>query len=55
LTVQLRRTYRASERAGSVSPGEIIVIYGVGLGPAFGVTATPSGGVFGTNPDGLRW
>ncbi len=32
----------ASERAGPVSPGEIIVIYGAGLGPTQGVTAAPS-------------
>jgi trimeric autotransporter adhesin len=38
----------ASERAGPVSPGEIIVIYGGGMGPAQGVTAAPTGGVFGT-------
>jgi uncharacterized protein (TIGR03437 family) len=42
----------ANERAGSVSPGEIIVIYGAGLGPAVGVTAAPSGGVFGTTLSG---
>ena len=42
----------ASERSGPVSPGEIIVIYGGGLGPALGVTAAPSGGVFGTTLGG---
>jgi uncharacterized protein (TIGR03437 family) len=38
----------ASERAGSVSPGEIIVIYGGGMGPVAGVTAAPVNGAFGT-------
>ncbi|HVW10840.1 MAG TPA: IPT/TIG domain-containing protein [Bryobacteraceae bacterium] len=38
----------ASETATPVSPGKIIVIYGEGLGPATGVTATPANGFFGT-------
>ena len=42
----------ASERAGSVSPGKIVVIYGAGLGPAEGVSAQSGNGVFGTNLSG---
>ncbi len=38
----------ASESAVPVSPGKIVVIYGTGLGPAQGVTASPSNGLFGT-------
>ncbi|HEY4087910.1 MAG TPA: hypothetical protein VGM43_18345, partial [Bryobacteraceae bacterium] len=38
----------ASETATLISPGKIIAIYGGGLGPANGVTATPSNGFFGT-------
>jgi uncharacterized protein (TIGR03437 family) len=38
----------ASETATPISPGKIVAIYGGGLGPATGVTATPSGGFFGT-------
>jgi uncharacterized protein (TIGR03437 family) len=38
----------ASERAEPVSPGKIVAIYGGGLGPATGVTGTPSNGFFGT-------
>ena len=38
----------ASERGGSVSPGEIVVIYGGGMGPVIGVSAVPANGVFGT-------
>lgn len=39
----------ASELAGPVSPGEIVVIYGGGMGPATGVSAAPTNGAFGTN------
>jgi uncharacterized protein (TIGR03437 family) len=38
----------ASETATAISPGKIVVIYGGGLGPADGVSATPSNGFFGT-------
>src|SRR6185312_6161301 len=38
----------ASETATPISPGKIIAIYGGGLGPAAGVTATPASGFFGT-------
>ena len=36
----------ASESAVPLTPGKIAVIYGSGLGPATGVTATPVNGVF---------
>ncbi len=36
----------ASELSGSVSPGKIVVIYGIGLGPSQLVVNTPSGGSF---------
>jgi len=42
----------ASELASAVAPGKIISIYGAGLGPATGVTGTPSKGVFGTQLGG---
>ncbi len=38
----------ASESVLSVSPGKIVVIYGTALGPSQGVTARPTGGLFGT-------
>ncbi len=38
----------ASESAGPVSPGKIVVIYGGGLGPSQLVQNQPSNGVFGT-------
>ncbi len=38
----------ASEAAGSVSPGKIVVIYGEGLGPSQLVQNQPSNGAFGT-------
>ncbi len=38
----------ASENAGPVSPGKIVVIYGGGLGPSQLIQNQPSNGVFGT-------
>ncbi len=38
----------ASEAAGPVSPGKIVIIYGGGLGPSKVVSNQPSNGVFGT-------
>jgi uncharacterized protein (TIGR03437 family) len=42
----------ASESASSVSPGQIMVIYGAGLGPATLVENQPVNGVFGTQVAG---
>jgi uncharacterized protein (TIGR03437 family) len=42
----------ADERPTSLSPGKIVVIYGDGLGPSQGVTATISNGAFGTQLSG---
>ena len=39
---------------GLIAPGEIISIYGSGLGPATPVTATPTGGVFPTSLGGAQ-
>ena len=40
------------ERADSISPGKIVVIYGAGLGPAQLVQNQPSNGQFGTSVGG---
>ena len=42
----------ASESANPVSPGQIVVIYGGGLGPPQAITNQPVNGVFGTNAGG---
>ncbi len=42
----------ASQRADSVSPGKIVVIYGAGLGPAQLIQNQPSNGQFGTAAGG---
>jgi uncharacterized protein (TIGR03437 family) len=42
----------ASQRAGAVSPGKIVVIYGNGLGPAQLVQNQPAAGRFGTETGG---
>jgi uncharacterized protein (TIGR03437 family) len=45
-------TDAASERAGPVSPGKIVVIYGAGLGPASLALNQPANGVIGTETGG---
>jgi uncharacterized protein (TIGR03437 family) len=42
----------ASNVGGGVSPGEIVVLYGTGIGPATLTTNTPVKGVYGTNVAG---
>ena len=42
----------AGENAVPVSPGKIVVIYGAGLGPSAGLTASPVNGSFGTELSG---
>jgi trimeric autotransporter adhesin len=44
----------ASESAGPVSPGQIMVIYGAGLGPAALVQNQPVNGFFGTQVGGTQ-
>jgi len=39
----------ASESAGPISPGKIVVVYGLGLGPAQGVSNQPGSEVFSTS------
>jgi uncharacterized protein (TIGR03437 family) len=39
---------------GLIAPGEVISIYGSGLGPATPATATPAGGVFPTSLGGVQ-
>jgi uncharacterized protein (TIGR03437 family) len=42
----------ASEASGPVSPGKIVALYGIGLGPRNLVVNQPSGGTFGTQVGG---
>ena len=42
----------ASQQGDAVSPGKIVVIYGIGLGPSQLVQNKPSNGVFGTQAGG---
>ena len=42
----------ASQRADSISPGKIVVIYGAGLGPTQLIQNQPSNGQFGTSVSG---
>ena len=42
----------ASGLVGPIAPGEIVTIYGAGLGPATGVSNTPVNGVYGTQVGG---
>jgi uncharacterized protein (TIGR03437 family) len=45
----------ASEQlSGTIAPGEIISIYGLGLGPATGMTAAPENGQFPTSLGGVQ-
>jgi uncharacterized protein (TIGR03437 family) len=44
----------ASYDSSGVSPGEIVAIYGQGLGPADGALAQPAGGLWGTSFDGVQ-
>ena len=44
----------ASYDASGVSPGEIVAIYGQGLGPANGVLAQPANGLWGTSFNGVQ-
>ena len=44
----------SNELSGTVAPGEIISIYGLGLGPANGLTAAPESGLFPTSLGGVQ-
>jgi len=44
----------SGELSGTVAPGEIISIYGLGLGPTNPVTATPENGLFPTSLGGIQ-
>ncbi len=44
----------ASFGSGPVAPGELITIFGYGIGPAAPVAAAPTGGLFGTSLGGVK-
>ena len=44
----------SNQLSGAVAPGEIISIYGLGLGPANGMAATPENGLFPTSLGGVQ-
>jgi uncharacterized protein (TIGR03437 family) len=44
----------SNQLSGTVAPGEIISIYGLGLGPANGMTAAPENGLFPTSLGGVQ-
>jgi uncharacterized protein (TIGR03437 family) len=44
----------SGELSGTVAPGEIISLYGLGMGPTVPVTATPANGVFPTSLFGVQ-
>jgi streptogramin lyase len=44
----------SGQHTGTVSPGEIISIFGLGLGPTTPVTATPANGLFPTSLGGVQ-
>jgi uncharacterized protein (TIGR03437 family) len=44
----------SGQLTGTVAPGEIISIYGLGLGPTTPVTATPANGLFPTSLGGVQ-
>jgi uncharacterized protein (TIGR03437 family) len=44
----------SGQLTGTVAPGEIISIYGLGVGPTAPVTATPANGVFPTSLGGVQ-
>jgi len=44
----------ASYDSSGVSPGEIVAIYGQGLGPANGALSQPANGIWGTSFDGVE-
>jgi uncharacterized protein (TIGR03437 family) len=44
----------AGQLSGRISPGEVISIFGFGLGPATGIIASPSNGLFPTSVGGVQ-
>jgi uncharacterized protein (TIGR03437 family) len=44
----------SGELSGTVAPGEIVSIYGLGMGPTTPVTATPANGLFPTSLGGVQ-